>query len=90
MRITAITCGRTYNMGHYTSRRFELSAALDAGEDEEQAMAALSDICHHAALAVFRRERLHGYTDADGYHDLAPDPGDETGEEEDDEFDPPY
>lgn len=58
MKLTSISCGRTYNTGCYTSQRYDMSADLEPGEYEEQAMEVLADLLHGAALVAMRSQGI--------------------------------
>lgn len=65
MRVTTITVGRTYNTGNYTSRRFEVTAALDYDDDFDHAIVELSDdldrmAAHVLAMADTQKEEARG------------------------------
>ena len=38
MRVKTIAHGKTFNLGNYESRRIDMSAEMDEGEDEQIAM----------------------------------------------------
>lgn len=82
MRVTQIRVGRTYNMGRYTSCRFDLEADIDEDEPLEMTIYTLATDLHQMACAVMHRQGFRYIFEEAGTVSLAREVGDS--EEDDD------